>query len=134
MFDRRYEANLMTCLLYDPYLKVFINVGFIHSCVFFYLSRDAFNMYGFQARIASASTLATMLEGPASVFLQVAEYKESTKLGSFTALSSSLGQILMQLHTGIYLISFFLSFNMNLTPINFPLIHSSHLLYAFTVL
>ncbi|KAI3787534.1 hypothetical protein L1987_42072 [Smallanthus sonchifolius] len=71
---RRYEANLMTCLLYDPYLK---------------------------ARIASASTLATMLEGPASVFLQVAEFKESTKLGSFTALSSSLGQILMQLHTGI---------------------------------
>ncbi|KAL4570566.1 hypothetical protein LXL04_026222 [Taraxacum kok-saghyz] len=71
---RRYEANLMTCLLYDPYLK---------------------------ARIASASTLATMLEGPASVFLQVAEYKESTKSGSFTALSSSLGQILMQLHTGI---------------------------------
>ncbi|KAI7744521.1 hypothetical protein M8C21_023787 [Ambrosia artemisiifolia] len=71
---RRYEANLMTCLLFDPYLK---------------------------ARIASASTLATMLEGPASVFLQVAEYKESTKLGSFTALSSSLGQILMQLHTGV---------------------------------
>ncbi|KAI3727828.1 hypothetical protein L6452_16448 [Arctium lappa] len=75
---RRYEANLMTCLLFDPYIK---------------------------ARIASASTLATMLEGPASVFLQVAEYKESTKLGSYTALSSSLGQILMQLHTGIlYLI------------------------------
>nr|XP_043638828.1 HEAT repeat-containing protein 6 isoform X2 [Erigeron canadensis] len=75
---RRYEANLMTCLLFDPYLK---------------------------ARVASASTLATMLEGPASVFLQVAEYKESTKLGSFTALSSSLGQILMQLHAGIlYLI------------------------------
>ncbi|KAK1408968.1 hypothetical protein QVD17_41162 [Tagetes erecta] len=75
---RRYEANLMTCLLFDPHLK---------------------------ARIASASTLATMLEGPTSVFLQVAEYKESTKLGSFTALSSSLGQILMQLHTGImYLI------------------------------
>ncbi|KAL8253853.1 hypothetical protein R6Q59_032074 [Mikania micrantha] len=75
---RRYEANLMTCLLFDPYLK---------------------------ARIASASTLATMLEGPTSVFLQVAEYKESTKLGSYTALSSSLGQILMQLHTGIlYLI------------------------------
>ena len=54
-----------------------------------------------QARIASASTLATMLEGPASVFLQVAEFKGSTKLGSFTSLSSSLGQILMQLHTGI---------------------------------
>ncbi|GJU17487.1 HEAT repeat-containing protein 6 isoform X1 [Tanacetum coccineum] len=71
---RRYEANLMTCLLFDPHLK---------------------------ARIASASTLATMLEGPASVFLQVAEFKGSTKLGSFTSLSSSLGQILMQLHTGI---------------------------------
>uniref|UniRef100_A0A5B7A0N8 Putative HEAT repeat-containing protein 6 n=1 Tax=Davidia involucrata TaxID=16924 RepID=A0A5B7A0N8_DAVIN len=71
---RKYEGTLMTCLLFDPYLK---------------------------ARIASASTLATMLDGPASVFLQVAEYKESSKCGSFTALSSSLGQILMQLHTGI---------------------------------
>ena len=54
-----------------------------------------------QARIVSASTLATMLEGPAPVFLQVAEFKESTKLGSFTSLSSSLVQILMQLQTGI---------------------------------
>ncbi|CAL5376044.1 unnamed protein product [Camellia sinensis] len=75
---RKYEATLMTCLLFDPYLK---------------------------ARIAAASTLVAMLDGPASVFLQVAELKESTKCGSFTALSSSLGQILMQLHTGIlYLI------------------------------
>ncbi|GMP35299.1 hypothetical protein CsSME_00007790 [Camellia sinensis var. sinensis] len=71
---RKYEATLMTCLLFDPYLK---------------------------ARIAAASTLVAMLDGPASV----AELKESTKCGSFTALSSSLGQILMQLHTGIlYLI------------------------------
>ncbi|XP_058197735.1 uncharacterized protein LOC131313432 isoform X2 [Rhododendron vialii] len=76
--NRKYEATLMTCLLFDPYLK---------------------------ARMASASTLVAMLDGPASVFLQVAEYKESTKCGSFTALSSSLGQILMQLHTGVlYLI------------------------------
>lgn len=46
-----------------------------------------------------------MLDGPSSVFLQVAEFKESSKRGSFTALSSSLGHILMQLHTGIlYLI------------------------------
>lgn len=52
--------------------------------------------------MASASTLVAMLDGPASVFLQVAEYKESTKCGSFTALSSSLGQILMQLHTGMW--------------------------------
>ncbi|XP_052210867.1 uncharacterized protein LOC127813768 isoform X2 [Diospyros lotus] len=75
---RKYEATLMTCLLFDPYLK---------------------------ARTASASTLVAMLDGPASVFLQVAEYKESNKCGSFTALSSSLGQILMQLHTGVlYLI------------------------------
>ncbi|KAL6349295.1 hypothetical protein AAG906_033951 [Vitis piasezkii] len=72
---RKYEATLMTCLLFDPYLK---------------------------ARIASAATLAAMLDGPSSVFLQVAEYKESTKCGSFTALSSSLGQILMQLHA-VYL-------------------------------
>lgn len=75
---RKYEATLLTCLLFDPYLK---------------------------ARTASAATLAAMLDGPASVFLQVAEYKEPTKCGSFLALSSSLGQILMQLHTGIlYLI------------------------------
>lgn len=75
---RKYEATLMTCLLFDPYLK---------------------------ARISSASTLEAMLDGPSSVFLQVAEFKESSKRGSFTALSSSLGHILMQLHTGIlYLI------------------------------
>ncbi|KAJ6753435.1 MALARIA ANTIGEN-RELATED [Salix purpurea] len=72
--QRKFEATLMTSLLYDPYLKV---------------------------RIASASTMVVMLDGPSSVFLQVAEYKESTKWGSFMALSSSLGQILMQLHTGI---------------------------------
>ncbi|KAJ4977016.1 hypothetical protein NE237_002122 [Protea cynaroides] len=75
---RKYEATLMTCLLFDPVLK---------------------------ARLASASTLAAMLDGPSSNFLQAAEYKESNKRGSFTAFSSSLGQILMQLHTGIlYLI------------------------------
>ncbi|XP_031288205.1 uncharacterized protein LOC116146912 [Pistacia vera] len=75
---RKFEATLMTCLLFDPYLK---------------------------ARMASASTLAAMMDGPSSIFLQVAEYKESSKYGSFMALSSSLGQILMQLHNGIiYLI------------------------------
>ncbi|KAJ0049462.1 hypothetical protein Pint_14954 [Pistacia integerrima] len=75
---RKFEATLMTCLLFDPYLK---------------------------ARMASASTLAAMMDGPSSIFLQVAEYKESSKYGSFMALSSSLGQILMQLHDGIiYLI------------------------------
>ncbi|CAO2816693.1 unnamed protein product [Amaranthus hypochondriacus] len=75
---RKYEVTLMTCLLYDPFLKV---------------------------RLASAATIAAMLEEPASIALQVAEYRESTKCGSFTALSSSLGQILMQLHAGVlYLI------------------------------
>ncbi|KAG4133910.1 hypothetical protein ERO13_D08G120500v2 [Gossypium hirsutum] len=75
---RKFEATLMASLLFDPYLK---------------------------ARMASASALAVMMDGPATVFLQVAEYKESAKLGSFMALSSSLGQILMQLHTGtLYLI------------------------------
>ncbi|XP_010496653.1 PREDICTED: HEAT repeat-containing protein 6-like [Camelina sativa] len=64
----------MTCLLFDPHLKV---------------------------RIASASALAIMMDGPSSIFLQVAEYKESTKYGSFMPLSNSLGRILMQLHTGI---------------------------------
>jgi hypothetical protein len=70
---RKFEATLMTCLLFDPHLKV---------------------------RIASASALATMMDGPSSIFLQVAEYKESTKYGSFMPLSNSLGLILMQLHTG----------------------------------
>lgn len=52
-------------------------------------------------RIAAASTVMAMLDGPASVFLQVAEFRESSRCGSFTALSSSLGHILMQLHSGI---------------------------------
>ncbi|CAI9786720.1 unnamed protein product [Fraxinus pennsylvanica] len=75
---RKYGTTLMSCLLYDPSLKV---------------------------RIAAASTIMAMLDGPASVFLQVAEFRESSKCGSFTALSSSLGHILMQLHSGtLYLI------------------------------
>ena len=65
-----------------------------------------------QVRVEAASTIAAMLEGQALVLTQVAEYKESSKLGSFTTLSCSLGQILMQLHTGrgvadIYLVTFF---------------------------
>ncbi|KAJ7951176.1 HEAT repeat-containing protein 6 [Quillaja saponaria] len=71
---RKFEPTLTTCLLFDPDLK---------------------------ARMASASTLAAMLDGPSSTFLQVAEYKESSKCGSFTALSTSFGQILMQLHKGL---------------------------------
>jgi len=51
-----------------------------------------------------------MLDAPSSVFLQVAEFKESTRRGSFTALSSSLGQILMQLHTGMQNVFYFLFF------------------------
>uniref|UniRef100_A0A453RY84 DUF4042 domain-containing protein n=1 Tax=Aegilops tauschii subsp. strangulata TaxID=200361 RepID=A0A453RY84_AEGTS len=83
--QRKYRATLMTCLIFDPITKV---------------------------RVEAASTIATMLEGQALVLTQVAEYKESSKLGSFTTLSCSLGQILMQLHTGrgvadIYLVTFF---------------------------
>ncbi|KAK9145952.1 hypothetical protein Sjap_005855 [Stephania japonica] len=75
---RKYEPTLMTCLLFDPILK---------------------------ARVAAASTLASMLGGPSSVFLRVAEFNESNKRVPFTSLSSSLGQMLMQIHTGIlYLI------------------------------
>ncbi|KAJ6801097.1 HEAT repeat-containing protein 6 [Iris pallida] len=71
---RKYQATLMTCLLFDPVLKI---------------------------RTASALTLAAMLDGHSRTFLQVAEHKGSSKPGSFTTLSCSLGQILMQLHTGI---------------------------------
>jgi len=59
-----------------------------------------------QVRVEAASTIATMLEGQALVLTQVAEYKESSKRGSFTTLSCSLGQILMQLHTGRRVIHF----------------------------
>ncbi|GAB4836174.1 hypothetical protein Ancab_001087 [Ancistrocladus abbreviatus] len=71
---RKNEATLLSCLLFDPYMK---------------------------ARLASASAIAAMLDGPSSVALQVAEYRESHKCGSYMAFSSSLGQILMQLHTGV---------------------------------
>ncbi|KAF8669994.1 hypothetical protein HU200_051179 [Digitaria exilis] len=76
--QRKHQATLMTCLIFDPITKV---------------------------RVEAASTIAIMLEGQALVLTQVAEYKESSKRGSFTTLSCSLGQILMQLHTGaLYLI------------------------------
>ncbi|KAK7342809.1 hypothetical protein VNO80_25765 [Phaseolus coccineus] len=75
---RMHDATLMTSLLFDPCLK---------------------------ARMASAATLVTMMDGLSSIFLQVAEYKESNKLGSFMALSSSLGTVLLELHRGLlYLI------------------------------
>ncbi|RZS26641.1 hypothetical protein BHM03_00060004 [Ensete ventricosum] len=51
-------------------------------------------------RIESTSVLASMLDGHSLTLSQVAGYKESSKCGSFTTLSSSLGQKLMQLHTG----------------------------------
>ncbi|KZV33103.1 HEAT repeat-containing protein 6 [Dorcoceras hygrometricum] len=76
--NRKYDATLMSCFLFDPNSKV---------------------------RTAAGSTIMAMLDGPASVSLQVAEYKSPSKCGSFTSLSSSLGQILMQLHSGtLYLI------------------------------
>uniref|UniRef100_A0A0D9X4H2 DUF4042 domain-containing protein n=1 Tax=Leersia perrieri TaxID=77586 RepID=A0A0D9X4H2_9ORYZ len=76
--QRKYQATLMTCLIFDPITKV---------------------------RIEAASTIAAMLEGQSLVLAQVAEYKESSRRGPFTTLSCSLGQILMQLHTGmLYLI------------------------------
>ncbi|XP_074555845.1 uncharacterized protein LOC141811704 isoform X3 [Curcuma longa] len=71
---RKYEANLMASLLFDPIIKV---------------------------RMESASTLASMLDGHSLTLSQVAEYNESSKRGSFTTLSSSLGQKLMQFHTGL---------------------------------
>ncbi|KAG8381705.1 hypothetical protein BUALT_Bualt05G0000500 [Buddleja alternifolia] len=73
LLHRKYETTLMSCLLFDPHLKV---------------------------RIAAASTIMAMLDGPASVSLQVAEFRGPSRCGSFTALSSSLGHILVQLHSG----------------------------------
>lgn len=50
--------------------------------------------------MAAASTLAVMLEGPARAFLQVAEHRDIARSNSFTTLSSSLGQLVIQLHIG----------------------------------
>ncbi|XP_008813546.2 HEAT repeat-containing protein 6 isoform X2 [Phoenix dactylifera] len=72
--QRKYQATLMTCLIFDPVIKI---------------------------RIESATTIAAMLDKHSSILLQVAEYRDSSKCGSFTTLSSSLGQKLMQLHTGL---------------------------------
>ncbi|KAJ4774736.1 HEAT repeat-containing protein 6 [Rhynchospora pubera] len=75
---RKNQATLMTSIIFDPIIKV---------------------------RVEAVSAIVTMLEGQALVLSQVAEYKELSKPGSFTTLSSSLGRILMQLHTGVlYLI------------------------------
>ncbi|KAJ7526085.1 hypothetical protein O6H91_17G080600 [Diphasiastrum complanatum] len=79
LHPRPRQATLLTALLFDPISK---------------------------ARLAAASTVAALLEGPSRAFLQVAEYREVSRAGSFTTLSSSLGQTLIQLHTGlVYLIS-----------------------------
>lgn len=53
-----------------------------------------------QARVAAATTIAVMLEGPVRAFLQVAEYRELAQRAPFTTLSGTLGQIVIQLHTG----------------------------------
>ncbi|BBM97676.1 HEAT repeat-containing protein 6 [Marchantia polymorpha subsp. ruderalis] len=71
---RPYQATLLTVLLFDPLTK---------------------------ARMAAASTLAVMLEGPARAFLQVAEHRDIARSNSFTTLSSSLGQLVIQLHIGL---------------------------------
>jgi len=42
-----------------------------------------------------------MLEGPVRAFLQVAEYRELAQKAPFTTLSGTLGQIVIQLHTGM---------------------------------
>ena len=52
--------------------------------------------------VEAASAILTMLEGKALVLSQVAEYKaRSFAPGSLKTISSSLGKILMELHTGM---------------------------------
>lgn len=54
-----------------------------------------------QARVVAAATISVMLEGPVRAFLQVAEYRQLAQKAPFTTLSGTLGQIVIQLHTGI---------------------------------
>uniref|UniRef100_A0A9I9CMF7 DUF4042 domain-containing protein n=1 Tax=Cucumis melo TaxID=3656 RepID=A0A9I9CMF7_CUCME len=75
LLPRKFDATLMTCLLFDPSLKV---------------------------QIASAAALVVMLDRTTSISLQIAEYRDPAKCGSFMPLSISLGQILMQLHTVLW--------------------------------
>jgi hypothetical protein len=56
---------------------------------------------GEQARVVAAATISVMLEGPVRAFLQVAEYRQLAQKAPFTTLSGTLGQIVIQLHTGI---------------------------------
>lgn len=153
---RKYEANLMASLLFDPIIKVLFwtnicfnwlqihfntlqttfycstwlhyHIGFsffsLHFCAHklswedlafldtFLHNVDSLKVpyctfiqtllvcFSSQVRMESASTLASMLDGHSLTLSQVAEYNESSKRGSFTTLSSSLGQKLMQFHTG----------------------------------
>lgn len=86
-------------------LNIYIYIFFFFCLLFysfsgawcFYLLHTAFAR---QAQIASAAALVVMLDRTTSISLQIAEYKDPTKCGSFMPLSISLGQILMQLHTG----------------------------------
>ena len=58
---------------------------------------------GEKARVVAAATISVILEGPVRAFLQVAEYRQLAQKASFTTLSGTLGQIVIQLHTGILL-------------------------------
>lgn len=72
--NRRLQNSLLKTVLYDPILKV---------------------------RMAAAATISLMLEGPSRAFMQMAEFRESGKFGSFMTLSCSLGQIVLQLQRGL---------------------------------
>jgi hypothetical protein len=74
LLARPQTPNLLNPLLFDPLPKV---------------------------RLAAASALASMLEGPAKAFLQVAEWKDSARSGPFLSLSATLGLIVTQLHAGL---------------------------------
>jgi len=80
-----------------------------------------------QARVAAAATIAVMLEGPVRAFLQVAEYRELAQKSPFTTLSGTLGQIVIQLHTGM---SAWLHLSMSASP-QFPLVLLKLLLYIW---
>ncbi|KAH7298520.1 hypothetical protein KP509_25G047800 [Ceratopteris richardii] len=74
MNRRRLQTSLLNTLLYDPILKV---------------------------RMAAAATVSVMLESPSRAFIRMAEFKDAGKTGSFTTLSFSLGQVLVQLQRGL---------------------------------
>ena len=96
---RRSQNSLLKPLIFDPVLKVYYIL--LHSSSWSSKWIIVISVYfGFQVRVAAVATVSLMFEGPSRAFMQIAEYRDSRKCGSFMTLSYSLGQVLLQIQRG----------------------------------